>query len=126
MPESNVAEVEVRKSKKVVATSENPMGVRLPEELRADVNELCQQDGIPVAQFIREAVETRTLAERPELARRELTRSIGAVVVHFERALASGTLEGTEAEDQADEIRKFFGQFTELLEIEPDDDREEE
>ena len=118
-------EPEVAKRKKKDALVGEPTGVRLSNELRAQVNEICEKDGVPLATFIREAVEERALSKRPDLARRALLRSVAGTADQFERALEVGILKDTEAEEQAEDVRRFFGQLMELLTVEPEHEREE-
>ena len=125
MNESEVAEVEMAKPKKKTPPAEVPTGVRLSNELRAEVDEICARDGVLVAQFIRDAVQAQTLMRKPELVRRALVRSVGTTAGHFERALAIGVLNGTEAEEQAEDVRRFFDQLIELLKVEPEHEPEE-
>ena len=102
-----------------------PTGVRLPSELRGQVDEICEGAGIPLATFIRDAVEAQVLTKKPELARRALLRLVALTAEHFERALEIGILKGTEAEEQAEDVRRFFDQFAELLKVEPEHEIEE-
>lgn len=127
MEANEVAEVEMPKlkPKKKTRPPDAPFGVRLSGELRSQVQEICDQDGVPLGQFIQEAVEERAQRKKPDLARRALFRSVSITSAQFERALEFGVLAGTEAEEQADEIRRFFGQLTELLHVEPDQESEE-
>lgn len=115
MEQTQVVEVSMVKSKKKPDAVEVPTGVRLGEQLRSEVDALCEAQGIPMGTFIREAVELQVKNGNPERPRQVLLRSLAITETHFEQALKLGVLKGTEAEEQADEIRRFFGQFAAVL-----------
>ena len=116
MKESGVLEAEMPKTKKSSRVEEGPppTGVRLPQELREHVDAICELEGIPLATFIRDAVQSQVQAN-PERQRRILLLSIAVTAVQFDGALKLGVLKGTEAEDQVEEIRRFFGQLVDVL-----------
>lgn len=108
-------EVQAGKPKKENNPRPEPMGVRLPPDVRAEMEVICARDDVPMATFIREAVQERMLIKKPELARRGLFRALTLAAAQFETALKLGVLADTEAEKGAEEIRQFFGEFLELL-----------
>ena len=129
---TEVVEVHAGNPKKKNNPPAEPMGIRLPPELRSDMQAICERDGVPMATFIKDAVQERMLVKKPELARRALTRTLALAAAQFEVALKLGVLADTEAEKDAEGIRQFFGEFLELLKdvdvqlLEEDEDTNED
>jgi len=117
MVQSEVGEVEMASAKKTPREREPgevPVGVRLGPELRAQVDAVCEAEGIPLGRFIRDAVQIG-VQNKPGRQVRVLAHSLAVAAAQFEHSLKLGVLAGTEAEKQAEDIRAFFGQFLGVL-----------
>lgn len=91
-----------------------PTAIRLPEDLREKVDSIAQDEGKTFGEICRELIEDG-VKSNPDRQRQVLLRSVAITTAQFEKALELGVLKGTEAEEQADDIRRFFGQLAGVL-----------
>jgi len=106
---------EMPKSKsKMKAEKPMPTGIRMSDDLKASIEQQAEDEGISLGELCRQLIE-RGLTDNPARARAGLLRSVAITAAQFEKVLKGGALKDTEAEEQAEEIRRFFGQFVALL-----------
>lgn len=110
-----MAEVETEVGRKT--KQDSPTGIRLGEPLRTELTEMANAEGVGLGALCRDFIE-HAVNNKPDRRRRVLLKSVVIVSTQFEAALGAGDLKGTEAEEQADEIQRFFGQLVRVLAVE--------
>lgn len=107
-----MSEVETQVERKT--KQDPPTGIRLGEPLRTELAEMAATEGTSLGALCRDLIEVAA-KNNPERRKKVLLKSVVIVSTQFEAALEAGVLKDTEAEEQADEIRQFFGQLARVL-----------